>query len=395
MAPVDFFFDLSLLLDDSSNSNTSTSTCLLTAAAARALDLGYSVIALDHPHRGLLNDSHLAASGIASSLPRPPSSSLHRHRRSHPFQQYTRLTLSLDSAAACASALAPSAARLLRTYDIIAARPLTQSAFDHLCQATFDHLDIVSIDFSHKLPFRLKLPMLKLALQRGLYFEIAYSPLIADPTSRRQLIAQAKLLVDWTKGNNLIISSAAHTASEIRGPYDVANLCAYLLGLSIHRAKAAISVNCRSLISKALRKKHFYKETIRTDRLLPNEQLNSASFKLGDWIGCDFMPRKVDLQSLDTDLEPSSNKYELFSEVGVLKHYSINYDRSGRSKGTAEVVFSRRSDALAAVKRYNNVQLDGKPMKIEVIGTNIEAPPPAIFGFAAPAGYFNFPPKSI
>jgi THO complex subunit 4 len=43
---------------------------------------------------------------------------------------------------------------------------------------------------------------------------------------------------------------------------------------------------------------------------------------------------------------------------------------------TAEVVFSRRSDALAAVKRYNNVELDGKPMKIEIIGTNIEAPPP-------------------
>ncbi|KAL5204605.1 hypothetical protein ABZP36_009476 [Zizania latifolia] len=327
MAPADFFFDLSLLPDDSSNSNTSTSTCLLAAAAARALDLGYSAVALDHPHRGLLNDSH-SASGIASSLPRPPSSSLHRHRRSHPFQQYTRLTLSLDSAAACASALAPSAARLLRTYDIVAARPLTQAAFDHLCQAAFDHLDIISIDFSHKLPFRLKLPMLKLALQRGLYLEITYSPLIADPTSRRQLIAQAKLLVDWAKGKNLIISSAAHTAAEIRGPYDVANLCAYLLGLSTHRAKAAISVNCRSLISKALRKKHFYKETIRIDRLLPNEQLNSASFKLGDWIGCDFMPRKADLQSLDTYLEPSSNKCELLDYKGDLQSLDITIESS-------------------------------------------------------------------
>ncbi|KAF0930812.1 hypothetical protein E2562_035287, partial [Oryza meyeriana var. granulata] len=85
---------------------------------------------------------------------------------------------------------------------------------------------------------------------------------------------------------------------------------------------------------------------------------------------------------------------ELFSKVGDIKRYSINYDRSGRSKGTAEVVFSRRSDALAAVKRYNNVQLDGKLMKIELIGPNIELPPPPpIFGFAAPAGYFNFPPK--
>ncbi|KAF3794101.1 THO complex subunit 4A [Nymphaea thermarum] len=62
---------------------------------------------------------------------------------------------------------------------------------------------------------------------------------------------------------------------------------------------------------------------------------------------------------------------ELFSEVGDLKRFSIHYDRSGRSKGTAEVVFTRRSDAAAAVKRYNNVQLDGKPMKIEIVGTNL------------------------
>lgn len=64
-------------------------------------------------------------------------------------------------------------------------------------------------------------------------------------------------------------------------------------------------------------------------------------------------------------------------------------------KGTAEVVFSRRQDALAAVKRYNNVQLDGKPMKIEIVGTNIPTPPapqaPQIpnGGF----GNFNAPPR--
>ncbi|KAH9735805.1 RRM domain-containing protein [Citrus sinensis] len=68
---------------------------------------------------------------------------------------------------------------------------------------------------------------------------------------------------------------------------------------------------------------------------------------------------------------------ELFSEVGELKRCSVHFDRSGRSKGTAEVVLTRRADAIAAVKRYNNVQLDGKPMKIEIIGTNI-GPPAAV-----------------
>ncbi|KAL9687942.1 hypothetical protein QQ045_032353 [Rhodiola kirilowii] len=85
---------------------------------------------------------------------------------------------------------------------------------------------------------------------------------------------------------------------------------------------------------------------------------------------------------------PYATTKELFSEVGDLKRYTIHYDRSGRSKGTAEVVYSRRSDAAAAVKRYNNVQLDGKPMKIEIVGTNMSTPAPssAVAGFGGTSG---------
>lgn len=40
-------------------------------------------------------------------------------------------------------------------------------------------------------------------------------------------------------------------------------------------------------------------------------------------------------------------------------------------QGSAEVIFTRRNEALAARKRYNNVRLDGKAMKIEVIGADL------------------------
>ncbi|GJN00124.1 hypothetical protein PR202_ga17287 [Eleusine coracana subsp. coracana] len=61
---------------------------------------------------------------------------------------------------------------------------------------------------------------------------------------------------------------------------------------------------------------------------------------------------------------------ELFSEMGHLKHCAVHYDSNRRPTGSAEVIFTRRSEALQALKRYNNVRLDGKPMKIEVIGAD-------------------------
>uniref|UniRef100_A0A0E0LA38 RRM domain-containing protein n=1 Tax=Oryza punctata TaxID=4537 RepID=A0A0E0LA38_ORYPU len=68
---------------------------------------------------------------------------------------------------------------------------------------------------------------------------------------------------------------------------------------------------------------------------------------------------------------------ELFSEMGHLKHCAVHYDNNRRPTGSAEVIFTRRSEAVAALKRYNNVRLDGKPMKIEVIGADL--------GMAAPS----------
>ena len=50
-----------------------------------------------------------------------------------------------------------------------------------------------------------------------------------------------------------------------------------------------------------------------------------------------------------------------------MKACSLNYNAEGKSKGVANVVFTRTGDGVKAVKEYNNRTFDGRPMKIELV----------------------------
>ncbi|KAI8148637.1 RNase P subunit p30-domain-containing protein [Fennellomyces sp. T-0311] len=132
-------------------------------------------------------------------------------------------------------------------YQLVAIRTSDEPTLEAACRSA--NVDIISMDCTKRLPFRMDRGVIQHAVDRGILFEICYGAGTRDNTQRAYLLQMSKELIACTGGNNLIVSSEANTCSDIRGPFDVMYLMK-AFGLPNDKAKFTTEKNCESLVRK-------------------------------------------------------------------------------------------------------------------------------------------------
>ncbi|PIK43434.1 putative ribonuclease P protein subunit p30-like [Apostichopus japonicus] len=147
----------------------------------------------------------------------------------------------------------------IKSYDILAVQPTTEKSFQVACSEL--NVDLITFDFSTWLGFHLKHQYVQTALRLGKYFEFTYGPAIRDTTCRRYVFQNTTDFVQRKEGQNTIISSGAEWPTDLRAPYDVANL-AILFGMKEGQAKSSLTSTPRALLLKAATRRLTVKSSI-------------------------------------------------------------------------------------------------------------------------------------
>mmetsp|Transcript_14666 Transcript_14666/g.25563 ORF Transcript_14666/g.25563 Transcript_14666/m.25563 type:complete len:385 (+) Transcript_14666:33-1187(+) len=161
------------------------------------------------------------------------------------LQQLSRLTF-LASDPVQAEALA-SASSVTGSYDLLAIQPGSERVLQQACLSL--DVDIITMDATQRLPFKLKPATLRPALQRGLMFEVCYSGALGDTTARVMFISNLQALARCTRGRNIVVSSGAASAEGLRTPHAVASLLACALGVPSHEATRMLASNAAAAVA--------------------------------------------------------------------------------------------------------------------------------------------------
>lgn len=169
------------------------------------------------------------------------------------LRQLSRLTVSVDDVTEAQQLTINN--DVVKKFDIIAAVPSNGRAFAHLCKQC--DIDIISLDLSHKQSFPISKKLLDCAVQRGVSFEITYAPLFQAQASRRNLISNSNLLIQYLQGRNTILTSGAEVINHIRAPKDASSVGAFL-GIPTSKVMKVVREHCHAVINHSIARKQRY-----------------------------------------------------------------------------------------------------------------------------------------
>eukprot|EP00271_Cylindrocystis_brebissonii_P019936 TRINITY_DN6368_c0_g1_i1.p1 TRINITY_DN6368_c0_g1~~TRINITY_DN6368_c0_g1_i1.p1 ORF type:complete len:208 (+),score=31.82 TRINITY_DN6368_c0_g1_i1:495-1118(+) len=178
------YFDLNLPLDGTPERGSRQRAIL-----AAAIGLGYDGVASNHIVHGQLTLQEEASTQFPPSETQDLLPPFRLGERKGAFQQVRRITVVVteDSHANTMNA----ANRVLQGYDLVAVQPLNQKMFARAC--THMEVDIISLDLSRRMAFRLNRLLLAAAMKRGIFFEVSYAPILRDSgAALRQLLTNAQ-----------------------------------------------------------------------------------------------------------------------------------------------------------------------------------------------------------
>ncbi|XP_071127417.1 ribonuclease P protein subunit p30-like [Mytilus edulis] len=318
----------------------------LAKTLAMAAKLGYSVAAVNHCAPSIdsivkkkKKDKDYHAIPLPETLKVDAETLKNIMAGTKKFRQLSRFSTIMEDVAQLQKLNTPE----IQAFDLVAVQPLTEKIF-HVAVSSLK-IDIITVDVTQKLPYPIKRPLINVALERGIYFEIQYSPAIRDSTSRKYMIANAQTLIRVCKGKNVIISSGCLKAMDLRGPHDVANL-GLLFGMSQEQAKAAITTNCQSLLLHSESRK-ITKSTVGVVHKTKLEEKDK-------WI-------------IEQNSANSKNKSESRLTDSESRKTDIKTDNDN-SKSVKRVLDVRQSDDITEVKK---LKLDVKCMEANDIKSDV------------------------
>ncbi|KAM3129487.1 hypothetical protein pb186bvf_018391 [Paramecium bursaria] len=170
------------------------------------------------------------------------------HQRNYKdLKQYSRITLEISDSKFIPQIKEDN--KILQSYDIIAIKPKSEKIFLQILNDV-NYYDIITFDCFDKLPFIPKLNLIKVLIDRNIFFELNYSDALNDANRRRNFISSASIIVNATKGRNIIFSSDAENWLLHRSPYDLVSL-GITLGLKKDQAKQSVKDNPSKVIQHA------------------------------------------------------------------------------------------------------------------------------------------------